>query len=134
MKHILSALVLLAGTVALAQMGPAQPQPGQPPQSTPPTFPEDQHSPRQQMPPDQRAPAPTPEATSSEQVQQQITQQFGTEPTLASTNLRADVDEASIVLSGSVDTVPQHDLALRIARSHAGDRNVVDKIKIKQQA
>jgi hypothetical protein len=33
-----------------------------------------------------------------------------------------------------VDTVEQHDLALRIASSHAGDRNVVDKIQVKQQS
>jgi osmotically-inducible protein OsmY len=85
------------------------------------------------MPPDQRAPAPTPEATSSEQIQQQITQQFSTEPTLAGMNIRADVDEASIVIAGTVDTAEQRDLAMSIAKSHAGDRNVVDKIKIKQQ-
>ena len=133
MKHLLYGVVLFAGTVALGQMGPGQPQPGQPPQSTPPTFPQGQQSPREQMPPDQRAPAPTPEATSSDQVQQQITQQFGTEPKLASANLRAEVDEASVVVTGTVTTVAQHDLALRIAQSHAADRNVVDKIKVKQQ-
>lgn len=133
MKHLLYGVVLFAGTVALGQMGPGQPQPGQPPQSTPPTFPQGQQSPRQQMPPDQRAPAPTPESTSSDQVQQQITQQFGTEPKLASANLRAEVDEASVVVSGTVTTVAQRDLALRIAQSHAADRNVVDKIKVKQQ-
>jgi hypothetical protein len=32
-----------------------------------------------------------------------------------------------------VNTAEQHDLAMQIARSHAGDRNVMDKIKIKQQ-
>jgi len=133
MKHLLYGVVLFAGTVALGQMGPGQPQPGQPPQSTPPTFPEGQQSPRQQMPHDQRAPAPTPEATSSDQVQQQITEQFGTEPKLASANLRAEVDEASVVVTGTVTTVAQRDLALRIAQSHAADRNVVDKIKVKQQ-
>jgi osmotically-inducible protein OsmY len=133
MKYLLYGVVLFAGTVALGQMGPGQPQPGQPPQSTPPTFPQGQQSPRQQMPPDQRAPAPTPEATSSDQVQQQITQQFGTEPKLASANLRAEVDEASVVVTGTVTTVAQRDLALRIAQSHAADRNVVDKIKVKQQ-
>ena len=132
MKQIFCGLVLLAGT-AFGQMGPGQPQPGQPPQSTPPTFPEGQQSPRQTMPPDQRAPAPTPEATSSEQIQQQITQQFSNEPTLASANLRAEVDEASIVVAGTVDTAEQRGLALSIAKSHAGDRNVVDKIKVKQQ-
>jgi BON domain len=134
MKHLLCSLVLLTGTVAFGQMGPGQPQPGQPPQSTPPTFPEGHKSPRQPMPPDQQAPAPTPEATSAEQIEEQITQQFSNEPTLASAGLRAEVDEASIVVSGTVDTAEQHDLALRIASSHAGDRNIVDKIKVKQKA
>jgi BON domain len=134
MKHLLCFLVLLAGTVAFGQMGPGQPQPGQPPQSTPPTFPEGGKAPQQPMPPDQQAPAPTPETTSAEQVEQQITQQFSNEPTLAGANLRAEVDEASIVVSGTVDTAEQHDLALSIAKAHAGDRNVVDKIKIKQKA
>ena len=132
MKHILCAFVLLAGTFAFAQVGPAQPQPGQSPQGTPPTFPEGRQTPRQPMPPDQ--PAPMPEAASAEQVQQQITQELTNEPTLATANLRAEVDEASIVVSGTVDTMEQHDMALQIARAHAGDRNVVDKIKIKQKA
>jgi len=136
MKHILCALVLFAGTLAFGQMGPALSQPGQqrgqPPQGTPPTFPEGRQSPRQPMPPDQQA--PTPETTSAEQVQQQITREFTNEPTLANANLRADVDEASIVVSGTVDNAEQHDMALQIARSHAGDRNVVDKITIKEKA
>jgi osmotically-inducible protein OsmY len=84
------------------------------------------------MPPDQQAPAP--EATSAGRVQQQITREFTNEPTLANANLRADVDEASIVVSGTVDNAEQHDMALQIARSHAGDRNVVDKITIKGKA
>ena len=132
MKHIFSGIVLLASTMALAQMGPAQPQPGQQPPSTPPTFPNDKETPRT-MPPDQKAPAPTPEAASSEQIEQQITQQFTADPKLEGANLRAQVDEAAIVLSGTVNTAEQHDLAMQIARSHAGDRNVMDKIKIKQQ-
>lgn len=134
MKRLLCGLVFLAGTAALGQMGPGQPQPGQPPQSTPPTFPEGQQSPRHPMPPDQQAPSPTPEAASSDQIQQQITQQFSMEPKLAGMNLRADVDEASVVVSGIVDTVEQHDLALRIAQSNAGNRNVVDKIQVKEKA
>lgn len=132
MKHIFSGIVLLASTMALAQMGPAQPQPGQQPPSTPPTFPNDKETPRT-MPPDQKAPAPTPEAASSEQIEQQITQQFNADPKLEGANLRAQVDEAAVVLSGTVNTAEQHDLAMQIAHSHAGDRNVMDKIKIKQQ-
>lgn len=130
MKHILCGIVLLTASIALAQMGPAQPQPGQQPPSTPPTFPNDRQSPRT-MPPDQNAPAS--EANSAGQIEEQITQQLNADPKLAGTNLKAEVDEASIVMSGSVETAEQHDLAIEIARSHAGDRNVVDKIKIKQQ-
>lgn len=132
MKHILCGIVLLASTVALAQMGSAQPQPGQQPPGTPPTFPNDQQTPRT-MPPDQNEPAPTPEGSSAAQIEQQITQQLSSDPKLAGTNLRAEADEASVVISGTVETAEQHDLALEIAHSHAGDRNVVDKIKIKQQ-
>jgi len=36
-------------------------------------------------------------------------------------------------LTGTVDSEKQHDLAVRIAQSFAGDRQVVDKIKIRQQ-
>jgi len=132
MKHLLCGIVLLASTAMLAQMGPAQPQPGQQPPSTPPTFPNDQQTPRT-MPPDQNEPAPTPEASSAAQIEQQITQQLNSDPKLSGSNLRAEADEASIVISGTVDTAEQHDLALEIARSHAGDRNVVDKIQVKQQ-
>jgi osmotically-inducible protein OsmY len=85
------------------------------------------------MPPDQNEPAPTPEARSADQVEQQITQQLNSDPRLAGMNLRAEVDEASIVISGIVDTEQQHDVALQVARLHAGDRNVVDKITVKQQ-
>ena len=130
MKHILCGIMLLASTLALAQMGPAQTQPGQQPPSTPPTFPNDKQTPRT-MPPDQNAPAPTPEASSADQIEQQITQQLNADPKLAGTSLRAEVDEASIVVSGTVNTAEQHDLALEIARSHAGDRDIVDKIQIK---
>ena len=37
------------------------------------------------------------------------------------------------MIAGTVDTAEQRKLALSIAKSHAGDRNLVDKIKIKQQ-
>jgi hypothetical protein len=34
---------------------------------------------------------------------------------------------------GIVESDVQHDLALRIAQSYAGDRKVVDKIRIRRQ-
>src|SRR5262249_5148314 len=124
MKCTLCGLILLC-TFAFGQVGQS------PTQSTPPTFPENHPSGRTgQMTPDPQAP----EAKSSEQVQAQIQQQFAADPALASTNVRAKVDDSSVVLTGTVDTEGQHELAVRIAKSHAGDRNVVDKIKVKQEA
>jgi osmotically-inducible protein OsmY len=70
---------------------------------------------------------------SSERVEQQITQHLSSEPALAKISVDAKVDESSVVLTGSVDTETQHDLAVRIAQSYAGDRKLVDKIKVRQQ-
>ncbi len=70
---------------------------------------------------------------SSEQAEQQITHRLSSEPALANANVDAKVDENSVVLTGSVDTETQHDLAVRIAQSYAGDRKLVDKIKVRQQ-
>jgi Flp pilus assembly secretin CpaC len=119
----------------LASLGFAQqqglPPPTAPPYGTPPTFPEGRQSPRQQMPPDQE-PQPS-QGLSSAQVQQQIQQSLNSVPALANTNVGVKTDESAVVLTGTVDSEKQHDLAVRIAQSFAGDRQVVDKIKIRQQ-
>ncbi|SRR6266496_2138885 len=131
MKHIVLGLALLLATVTFAQQ-PGQPPPTTPPpQGTPPTFPEDR-APRQQMPPDQEAP-PQGEELSTPEVQQQIQQGLNSEPGLRNSNVGVHVDENSVVLTGTVDSEQQHDLALRIAESYAGDREIVDKIKTTQQ-
>ena len=83
------------------------------------------------MPPDSQAPPP--EARSSERVEGQIVDQLRAEPTLSGTNIDAKVNDNSVILTGSVDTVEQHDLAVRIAQANAGDRNIVDRIKVKQR-
>jgi len=67
---------------------------------------------------------------SSAQVEQQIQDKFNSE---ANTNVGVKTDGKSITLTGTVTTEGQHDLALRIAHSYAGDRNIVDKIKVRQQ-
>ena len=127
--------VVFASAFLLASLGFAQqqglPPPTAPPYGTPPTFPERRQSPRQQMPPDQE-PQPS-QGLSSAQVQQQIQQSLNSEPALANTNVGVKTDESAVVLTGTVDSEKQHDLAVRIAQSFAGDRQVVDKIKIRQQ-
>ena len=127
--------VVFASAFLLASLGFAQqqglPPPTAPPYGTPPTFPEGRQSPGQQMPPDQE-PQPS-QGLSTAQVQQQIEQGLNSEPALANTNVSVKADESAVVLIGTVDSEKQHDLAVRIAQSFAGDRQVVDKIKIRQQ-
>lgn len=129
MKYLLSCIFLLVATIVPAQQQ-GQPPPTTPPYQTPPTFPEGRQTPSQ-MPPDTQAPPPR--AVSSEKVERQILDQLRGDPALSNTNVNAKVDDNSVVLTGIVDTMAQHDLAVRIAQSNGGDRKIVDKIKIKQQ-
>jgi osmotically-inducible protein OsmY len=84
------------------------------------------------MPPDTKAPPP--QDLSDSEVEQQIQKKLSREPSLASTEIGVKIDATSVTLTGSVGTERQRDLALRIAQSYAGQRKVVDKIKIQGQA
>ena len=119
MKQMLFGLALLLATSALAQY-PGQ----QPPQSTPPTFPQAQQAPDQEGPP---------QRMSTGEVQQQIQQGLSSQPSLRDAKIDVRVTEASVFLTGTVDSEAQHELALRVAGSYAGDRQLVDKIKVRQQ-
>jgi hypothetical protein len=126
MRYVLSCIVLFLATIVFAQQG--QPPPTtSPPYQTPPTFPEGRQTPREQMPPDTQAPPP--QTMSRERVEGQILKQLREEPSLSGTNIDARADDNSVVLTGSVDTMTQHDVAVRIAQSNAGNRKVVDRIK-----
>ena len=131
MKYVLSCAVLFLATIVLAQQQGQPPPTTNPPYQTPPTFPEGRQAPGQQMPPDTQAPPA--QTMSSQRVEGQILDQLKAEPTLSGTNIDARVDNDSVVLTGSVDTLAQHDLAVQIAQSNAGSRRIVDKIKVKQQ-
>jgi hypothetical protein len=127
MKRMLWCLALTFVTSAFAQQ---QPPTNSPPYTTPPTFPEGR--PQQQMPPDTKAPPP--QDLSASEVEQQIQDKLHREPALANTQIGVKIDATSVTLTGSVDTERQRDLAFRIAQSYAGQRKVVDKIKIQGQA
>jgi len=82
------------------------------------------------MPPDKKAPPPS-QLTSTE-VEQEIEDHLVSEPALATDKVNTKVESKSVELTGTVDTEEQHSLALRIAKSYSGDRQVVDKIRVKQ--
>ena len=127
MKRSLCGLALAFAVSAFAQ---PQSQTNPPPYTTPPTFPQDQ-APRQQMPPDTKAPPPS--ELSSAQIQRQIQDKLNSESALSKAKLGVKADDQSVTLTGTVDSDTQHDLALRIARSYAGDRKIVDRIEVRQQ-
>lgn len=124
--RLLCGLAFLLGTSVLAQ---PQGQPGAPPYGTPPTFPEEKQQTPRQMPPDQNAPA---QRLSNHEAAQQIQQGLKSEPALRDSNIAVHVDKKSVVLTGTIQNDDQHDRAVRIARSYAGDRQIVDKLKMKQ--
>jgi len=121
---------LFLATIVLAQQQGQPPPTTNPPYQTPPTFPEGRQAPGQQPPDTQAPPA---QETSSQRVEGQILDQLRAEPSLSGTNIDARVDDNSVVLTGNVDTLAQHDLAIQVAQSSAGNRRIVDKIKVKQQ-
>jgi len=118
---------LLASALLLTSLSFAQQQGQPPPNSTPPTFPREE-KPQTQMPPDKEA-----QPQSTAQVQEQIQQGLNSEPALSNTKVSVKTSENSVVLGGTVESERQHELALRIAQSYAGDRKIIDKIKVQQQ-
>jgi len=130
MRHVLSVGLLLA-SMGFAQQQGQPPPTTTPPYQTPPTFPERRQTPEGRMPPDTQAPPP--QTMSTQRVEQEITQHLNSEPALRDSNIDAKVNENSVVLVGSVNSESKHDLAVRIAQAYAGDRKIVDKIKVRQQ-
>lgn len=123
-------LVLTAGLVAQQQAPP--PRDPQPPVQTPPTFPEDQDPGVRpvppDMPPDKNAP---PRELSTSEIQQQIQSKLDSEPSLKNNQLKAEVTDDQVVVSGTADNEAERDVAIRIAESYAGERPVVSKVEIK---
>jgi len=66
----------------------------------------------------------------SDQVKSDIQTAFRNEPTLTSTNISVNVTDDSIELNGSAPSAKDRDEAKRIAQSFAGNRRVVDNVKV----
>jgi hypothetical protein len=67
---------------------------------------------------------------SSDQVKNDIQTALRNEPTLSSSNVSVNVTDDSIELNGSAPSAKDRDEAKRIAQSFAGNRRVVDNIKV----
>lgn len=126
MRRFACAGLFLAASAFAQQQG--TPPYNLPPTTTPPTFPQEQ-SPPDRMPPDTKAPAPR--KLSDAEVRQQVEEKLAAEPLLSNLQLDTKVNRASVVLMGIVNSEEQHQLALRIAESYAGQRRIIDKIKVR---
>ena len=131
MKRILCGGILLLAVSVFGQQVPY----GSPPRTTPPTFPSDQapRVPRSdqqpQFPPDIAPPqTERPAASSLETV---VRERLAAEPLLKNAKLDVRVTEHDITVSGTVDDQRQHDFAMQVVQSSAGDRHIVDKIKVR---
>ena len=69
-------------------------------------------------------------AESSDQVKSDIQTAFRNEPTLTSSSVSVDVTADTITLSGTAPSQKDRDEAKRIAQSFAGNRKVVDNVKV----
>jgi BON domain len=116
MKLLLCILLVLCTAHSLGQ------QQGTPPQQQPPS---------RQMPPDMRA--PTPGELASPDVQSQLQKAFSQSSVLRGGNVTATVDDQNIVLEGTVENQQQHEAALQLAQTYAGQRRIVDKIVVRQK-
>jgi osmotically-inducible protein OsmY len=81
------------------------------------------------MPPDTEAP-PQQRASSAE-VQQQIQEKLASEPALSDATVNVHATESSVMLTGTVNSEREHQLALDIAQSYAGSRQILDRIEVK---
>jgi BON domain len=137
MKRIILIAAMLAFSFGLTaqQQAPPAPDPQPAPGQTPPTFPEDQDPGARRtppdMPPDTNAPG---RELSSREIQEQIQSKLNSEPGLDNDRVRVNVTDSEVTVTGSVDDEAERDVALRIAESYAGDRQIVDKLEIRGKA
>jgi hypothetical protein len=126
MKLLLSIFLVLCTTHSLGQQQ-AKPPEQQPPGMTSPGA----QPPSQQIPPDTRA--PTPGELASPDIQNQLQKEFSRDPVLRDSKVTATVDDQHVVLEGTVNSRQQHDAALQLAQTYAGQRKIVDKIVVRQK-
>lgn len=117
-RTLFCALLLLTAMFTFAQQQPQQqPQSQQPPATAPQppaTAPQQQQSPM-----------------ASSDVQSQIQNVLGNDPSLSGAQVQTSVDDQSITLTGTVDSQAQKDRVMALVSPYMGQRKIVDKIKVK---
>lgn len=72
----------------------------------------------------------SPAELTTPEVRQLIQDGLRSEPALAEASVLVRTDDRAIVLTGSVGSKEQHNIALQIVGAYAGSRQIVDRIKV----
>ena len=116
--HCIFLFVLFSGMVCSQAQNPANL-----PHTTPPTFPQ-----TGTVDPDHTAASG--ERLTTPEVEKLLQNGLRSDPTLANSKIVAKATDASIVVSGKVSDEKQHKTALLIAKSYAGEREIIDHITV----
>jgi BON domain len=112
--------LLLSAALAFGQQQPQNP--GQNPPANPQSSPETQQSPQQ------AAPNPQDKAAANSQMQSDIQSSLSSDPVLSGTDVRVNVDDMNITLTGSVHSQAQLDRVTALVSPYIRYRNVVNKV------
>jgi hypothetical protein len=130
--------VLLLSTFSPSQQPNTPSAPAGTPQSSSDRIPPDTKAPPPQShAPDQRVGSTNteprePQGISSGEVRRRIVKELHADSGLAGSNIHVRVTSKSVVLSGSVPTLPNRLAARRIAETNAGTRKVVNRLTARQ--
>jgi hypothetical protein len=138
MPHRRWFILLLLSTVAFSQQPNTPSAPAGTPQSSSDRIPPDTEAPPPQVHvPDQRVASgelgsTSPQGLASNEVRRRIVKELHADSGLAGSDIHVKVTSRSVVLSGSVRTMPDRQLAKQIAESRAHNRRVVNRLTARQ--
>jgi osmotically-inducible protein OsmY len=119
MNRTLFCTLLLLGTPVI----------GQQPQDPVPMVPNAQVSPENtQM--DQSAPPLENKAAGNERIKNNLQSAFNDDPGLSGADVAANVDDESIILTGTVQSYLQHQRVLQLVSVYSSYREIVDKVTV----
>lgn len=119
MARILLCLLLLSAPLAYARQQPQSQNPPGNPQSH-------DNNPAPAQDPSQNQE----KASANQRIQSSINDLLSSDPVLSGVDVEANVNDESIILTGTVDSYAQHQRVLQLVSSYGQWRKIVDKVKM----
>lgn len=122
MARILLCILLLAALLGFSQQ---QPQSQDPPRTKPSISPDNNPAPPQNTPQGQS------QAGANTRIQNSIQDLLSSDPILSDVDVEANVNDESIILTGTVKSYAQHQRVLQLVSSYGRWRKIDDRVKMK---